>query len=257
MSKFKVFVGWDQRDHYAYRALQKSLGAHSSIDTEIIPIKEWDLRQAGLYWRGYHTDGNGQMWDDRDGNPFSTQFSFTRFCVPLMNDFANEWVMFMDADMMFRGDIKELVDLIDTHKAMMCVQHDHAPTEKTKMDNIMQTRYKRKNWSSVMLMNTEKCWNLTKYAVNNSTGSFLHQMCWLRDDEIGTLPEEWNWLDGWSSPGTKAKIVHFTRGTPDMTGEHSSYGEEWWHYLANSVHLHTKDIMEHPNWVKPPKKVAI
>ena len=35
--------------------------------------------------------------------------------------------------------------------------------------------------------------------VNSETGSFLHQFKWLKDNEIGSLDERWNWLEGWTS----------------------------------------------------------
>ena len=35
--------------------------------------------------------------------------------------------------------------------------------------------------------------------VNKETGAFLHQFKWLEDNEIGSLDERWNWLEGWTS----------------------------------------------------------
>ncbi len=223
----KVFIGWDQRDIKAFEVCTGTLLKHATVPVEIIPLKEWELRQKGLYWRAFHTDPKGQMWDDRDGKPFSTNFSFTRFCVPLIEEFRDEWVLFMDADMMWKADIAELIGLIDKEKGVMCVKHDHRPSEPSKMDGVIQTVYRRKNWSSVMLMNPSKCEGLTSYAVNNQTGNWLHSMCWIDEDLIGELPEEWNWLEGWSSPDLEPKVVHFTRGTPDMIPS-VQHAEEWW-----------------------------
>ena len=59
----KVFVGWDQRDIDAYEVCKKTLLDHASIPVEVIPIKEWEVRQQGVYWRAYHVDRDGQMWD--------------------------------------------------------------------------------------------------------------------------------------------------------------------------------------------------
>jgi hypothetical protein len=223
----KVFIGWDQRDALAYEVCKKTLEENSTVPVEIFPLKEWELRQKGAYWRTYNVDERGQMWDSRDGKPFSTNFSFTRFCVPFLEDYRDEWVLFCDADMMWRGDIAELFTLINRDKSVMCVKHDHHPVEQVKMDGMIQTRYVRKNWSSLMLMNPAKCRSLTGYAVNNQTGAWLHQMCWAKDDEIGEIPEEWNWLEGWSPPEIDPKVVHFTRGTPDMD-PNVSWSREWW-----------------------------
>lgn len=231
MSPLRCFVGWDQRDIQAFEVCKRTLEKQATIPVQIIPLKEWELRQQGVYWRAYHVDQNGQMWDDVDGKPFSTNFSFTRFCIPSLEEYRDEWVLFCDADMMWRADIAELMTLKDHSKAVMCVKHDHRPKESSKMDGVIQTVYSRKNWSSLMLMNPSKCRSLTPYAVNQQTGAWLHSMCWVHDEEIGDLPEEWNWLDGWSSPDLDPKVIHYTRGTPDMTPV-SAYATEWWEVLA-------------------------
>ena len=181
MKPLRCYVGWDQRDITAYGVCEQSLLGNSSVPLEIIPLKEWELRQQGIFWRPYRVDEKGQMWDDRDGRPFSTNFSFTRFCIPMIEDYRDEWVVFCDADMLWMADVAELFDLIEDDKAVMCVQHDHKPPENTKMDGVIQTHYLRKNWSSVMLLNPAKCQGLTRYAVNNSTGAWLHAMCWAKD----------------------------------------------------------------------------
>jgi hypothetical protein len=170
------------------------------------------------------------MWDDRDGKPFSTQFSFTRFAVPALNEYRDEWVLFMDPDMMFRGDIAALEDVERDGLAVMCVKHDHTPPESIKMDGMLQTRYLRKNWSSFMWLNTARCRGLTPYQVNNATGAQLHAFTWLPDDEIGALPKQWNFLAGYDDPAECDPLnVHFTMGTPDM--EHAPetpWDAEWW-----------------------------
>lgn len=231
----KVYIGWDQRDALAYEVCVQSLLDNASIDVEVIPILEWKLRANEIYWRSYHVcDGrsgdfaNGQMVDAVDWKNFSTNFSFTRFAVPIIEDYQDEWVMFMDADMLWRSDIAKLIGLIDKDKAIMCVQHKHEPPESVKMDNVIQSLYQRKNWSSVFLLNPSKCRNLTKYALNNQTGSWLHGMNWVDDDMIGGIPSSWNWLCGWSDPKIEPDIVHYTRGTPDMAGYGDEpYADEW------------------------------
>lgn len=225
----KVFIGYDAIDHAAYEKCVKSLCANTKMQLAVSPLKHWELRQQNYFWRSYWTDERGQRWDDRDGKPFSTDFSFTRFCVPKMENYEDEWVLFCDPDMLWRADIAELVKEIDPSKAVMCVQHDYHPPEGLKMGGLIQTRYRRKNWSSLMLMNPSRCRDLTPYNINNQSGTWLHSMAWAKDEEIGALPEGFNWLEGWSDPEIDPKIVHFTRGTPDMKGcEEVSYAAEWW-----------------------------
>lgn len=228
MSKIRVYVGWEQRDALAYEVCVHSLKAHASIPVEVIALKEWELRRHGVYWRNYSVDRSGQMWDGRDGKPFSTNFSFTRFAVPILEGEDSGWVLFCDADMLWRADLAELIALLDDEKALMCVRHDHRPDEAVKMDGVIQTAYPRKNWSSLMVFKPWRNSGLTKYRLNNSAGSWLHGMLWLKDHEIGGLPEAWNWLEGFSSPDIQPKVVHYTRGTPDMPGyEGSAYADEW------------------------------
>jgi hypothetical protein len=228
---FKIYIGWDPRDHLAYEIFVHSIQRQASIPIEIIALKDWQLRATGHYHRAFHTDGKGNRTDDRDGKPFSTDFSFTRFCVPSLRKYEPGWVMFADADMLLRADVAKLVELIDDSKALMCVKHDHQPPETEKAMG-RQTQYERKNWSSLMLLEPSRNKGLTPYAVNNSTGNFLHRLLWLQDDAIGGLPEEWNWLEGWSSPDLEPLNVHYTRGTPDQDGYRDvPYADEWWDEL--------------------------
>ena len=62
---------------------------------------------------------------------------------------------------------------------------------------------------------------LSNNIVNSETGSYLHQFKWLKDNEIGSLDERWNWLEGWTSNHNSQKpfAVHYTRGGP--------WFEEW------------------------------
>jgi hypothetical protein len=198
----------------------------------IVELHEAGLRQAGFYDRPFHWDGS-QRVDDRDGKPFSTDFSFTRFLVPALNLYRG-WALFVDADFMFRADVKELFELADPKYAAMCVHHDYRPAETVKMDGQKQELYNRKNWSSLVLWNCEHPANrfLTAKAVNFMRGSFLHGFGWLKPEQIGSVPEYWNWLEGWSDERIEPKAVHFTRGVPSMKGyENVPYADEWRHYL--------------------------
>lgn len=237
-SALKVYIGWDQRDIDAYSVCEFTMKEHSSIPLLVKPLKDWELRQKQVYWRPYHVDAGGQMWDGRDGKPFSTGFSFTRFCVPLLENYADEWVLFCDPDMLWRADVADLFDHVNPDLSVLCVKHDHVPLERTKMDGVIQTTYARKNWSSLMLMNPSRCTGLSKYATNNYSGSDLHAMVWVEDEQIGGLQEEWNWLEGWSSPEINPNVIHHTRGTPDMNPD-VAYAGEWWDALAraNGINL--------------------
>ena len=228
---FKIFVGWDARDELAYRACVSSLLKHSTIDLQIIPLKDYELRRHGFFSRNYRVESNGQMYDGIDGKPFSTQFSFTRFVIPIIEHDNDDWVLFCDADFLWRDDVMKLLALADPSKYLMCVQHDYRPPEATKFDGMKQQHYERKNWSSLMLMRPRRI-GISMEALNTATGSYLHSLSFIGNDQIGALPPEWNWLEGWSDKNISPKAVHYTRGTPDMLGS-LPYDLEWWKAVSD------------------------
>lgn len=134
--------------------------------------------------------------------------------------------------MLWRADIAELLDLAGD-APLACVKHEHRPPERSKNRGEIQTVYARKNWSSLMVLRPARCVGLTPYALNNRPRDWLHGLRWIDESEIRGLPEAWNWLEGWSDPGITPKVVHFTRGTPNLPGyEGVPYAEEWRAVLA-------------------------
>jgi lipopolysaccharide biosynthesis glycosyltransferase len=202
--QFRVYIGWDQREPEAYDVAEYSLRRHSSIPVSVTPIKLEELRKRGLYQR--ITDPLA-----------STEFTYSRFLTPALADYKG-WALFCDCDFLWLGDIAGLVEYTRTPKAVYCVQHNYTPKEATKMDGAVQTTYPRKNWSSLMLFNCEhpSVKALTPELVNRESGAYLHRMQWVADKDIGDLPVEWNWLEGWNEkPKTGTpKAVHYTRGGP-------------------------------------------
>ena len=71
---------------------------------------------------------------------------------------------------------------------------------------------------------------LTPEVVNRESGAYLHRMQWVADEDIGALPVEWNWLEGWNekpASGTP-NAVHFTRGGPWFEQwQNVDYGDLW------------------------------
>ena len=54
---------------------------------------------------------------------------------------------------------------------------------------------------------------LTPDVVNRQTGAYLHRMQWVADADIGSLPIEWNWLEGWNkSPRREHRRPCISRG---------------------------------------------
>lgn len=227
----KIHVGWDKRELDAFDTCVFSLKRRTSQPLDIEPLMLQSVRAARLYDRPTQERGT-QLWDVLSGAPMATEFAISRFLVPFLDGAQTgvQWALFMDCDMLALDDVAKLFALADPKYAVLCVQHRHEPVETHKMDGQEQTLYQRKNWSSLMLWNCAHPANrrLTLGMINTLPGRDLHRFCWLDDDEIGALPEPWNWLEGHSDPGIVPSIVHFTRGGPWMEGwEDVQYGSAW------------------------------
>ena len=218
MNKLSCFIGYDSKEDIAYRVCKYSLKKRSSLKTNIISLKLDELVAKNYYYRSI--------------DPLaSTQFTYSRFLVPALMNFKG-WALFCDCDFIFLSDVADLIKNVDESKAVYCVQHDYTPKEKHKMDGKKQTIYPRKNWSSFILFNCSHPSNkkLTVDLVNQETGAFLHQFKWLKDQEIGSLDERWNWLEGWTSNHNKKKpfAVHYTRGGPWFSEwQDVEFANEW------------------------------
>ncbi len=223
-----VFIGWDRRQVEAYNVCKFSLERRSSVPLQITPLMIQAQRHQRNFWRRQRVIDHKRL-DLEDNKPFSTDFAFTRFLVPHLMDFRG-WALFCDNDFLFLSDVENLFDLRDDRYAVQCVKHSYAPTETVKMDNQVQSVYPRKNWSSLVLWNCAHPANkgITPVEVNTKPGSWLHGFEWLQDDEIGGLPESWNWLEGHSDMGMEANAVHFTRGGPWVQAwEDCDHAEDW------------------------------
>jgi hypothetical protein len=228
-----IYVGWDSREADAYHVCDWSIGRRASAPVDIHPIYLRDLQKAGLYTRATEIR-DGRLWDVVSEAPMSTEFAVSRFFVPMLarrDGVAGPWVVFCDCDFLWLADPNEILAQADDTKAVMCVQHRHEPDERTKMDGQLQLLYARKNWSSLILFNLAHPANaaLDLDMLNTVPGRDLHRFCWLKDSEIGALPETWNWLEGWSPKGeAPPKAIHYTRGGPWMSGwEEVQYADLW------------------------------
>jgi hypothetical protein len=226
----KIFIGWDGRDALSAQKCAASIRMHASGPVHIRFLKDWELRYQGLYSRPYAVGVSGQRVDLIDMKPFSTDFSFTRFLVPHLADYADEWVLFCDPDMIFQADVFDLPH--DPAKAAFVVPHNQQPKEAQKMGGLEQTSYARKNWSSLIFMNPSRCKDLTPVEVNSKPGGWLHGFGWLDDSDIGFLDPSWNWLEGHDPLPAGGlpyiKVIHYTRGTPDLPGcERVQFAQVW------------------------------
>lgn len=226
----RAYLGWDAREAEAFHVCRYSI-KRQNPDVDVIPLRQQDLRKQKLYWREEARSRDGVLTDASDHKPFSTEFSFTRFLVPHLQN--SGWALYADSDFLFESDVAELFALRDPKYAVMVVKHDHAPPDGLKMDGVPQTKYRRKNWSSLILWNCNHDANkkLTLQDVNERPGSWLHAFEWLDESEIGSLPKEWNFLAGVDKTNREPNAIHYTLGIPalfpELSGVEMPYEDRW------------------------------
>lgn len=164
-----------------------------------------------------HTDG-------------SNAFIYSRFLVPHLMGYRG-WAIFADGDMICNADIAELWALRDESKAVMVVKHDYLTKHPVKYLGARNDDYPRKNWSSLILWNCGHPSNagLGPSYVERQSGKSLHRFEHLKDHEIGSLPMEWNWLVSEYPHNDKAKLYHYTIGTPCFIDYYDCDHAAQWH----------------------------
>jgi lipopolysaccharide biosynthesis glycosyltransferase len=207
-----IFIGYDPKESIAFHICVNSIIQNTKQPVNIIPLSSNLLNN----YKEKHNDG-------------SNEFIYNRFLVPHLMKFQG-WAIFLDGDMIVKDDISNLWNYKDETKDIMVVKHDYKTKNNVKYLNNKNENYPRKNWSSVILWNckkqSHKC--LTPKFIENTKGSILHSFSWVKDNRIGSLPLEWNWLVEEYEENNKAKLLHYTLGTPSFI-EYSncSMASEW------------------------------
>lgn len=226
-----IWIGFDPRETAAFAVCRQSINDKLTRQIPVYGLVLDELRAAGLYKRP--TERRlGKLWDDISQHTMSTEFAISRFLVPHIAE--SGWALFMDCDMLVRTNLARLFEKLDRKKAVYCVKHAHSPDNLVKMDDQVQSRYRRKNWSSFMIFNCDHKANarLTVDMVNTLPGRDLHAFCWLEDHEIGELGPEWNYLIGHTKAEVEPKVVHFTDGGPWFEAYRNvPFADEWTHVL--------------------------
>jgi lipopolysaccharide biosynthesis glycosyltransferase len=213
--KIPVYIGYDKVESGAFWTCAASIMENSSKPVEIIPLK------------------NSQLPLNRARHPKqSNDFAFTRWLVPYLQNYSG-YGIFVDCDFLFMGDIAELWYLRDPQYAVQVCKHSGETFKAGKKYlGTEQTVYDKKCWSSLMLFNCEhpNARRLTPWYIDQADGLDLHQFKWCYEEEIGSLPLEWNWLIGHYPPKPDLKAVHYTEGGPYFKDyKDCNYSAEWWH----------------------------
>ncbi len=227
-----VYIGFDASNDtqkIAHDVCARSIRKYND-KVKIISLVKSELTEKGLFFR--------------ESDPkASTEFTYTRFLVPFLNNYEGI-AIFCDSDFLYKYDIEELLQFYDETKAVMCVKHEQKSYASLKFSGRQQNDYPRKNWSSLMLFNCAhpSCKNLNLETVNKETPKYLHRMEWCKDDEIGEIPYQYNYLLGYYFTND-AKAIHYTEGGPWHNEWYNyklhkdcidkKYADEWFKYLTD------------------------
>lgn len=222
----KVFIGYDKVEPVAYHACCESLITNSTVPVSITPLYLPHLKE-------FRTPPHLAGYKPSNG------FIFSRFLVPYLCGFHGT-ALFIDGDMIVKGDVAELFDMDMTGLAVRVVKHDYKTTATRKYLGSTNQDYPRKNWSSVILFNNGFFPNrvLDPSFVSNAKGSYLHRFQWIDESQIGDLPKGWNVLADEPNQAAynDAKLIHYTLGTPcfDMYRT-CQYGDDWWRTYEDMI----------------------
>ena len=219
-----VYIGYDSSNlgqKLAYKVCQKSLLKHNK-NLKIIKLSKKELEDKKLFFR--------------EENTGSTEFTYTRFLCPLLNNYKG-WVLFCDSDFLWLCDVDEIFKKYnDKRYAVYCIKHKYdSSITKNKMDGKKQEWYPRKNWSSLMLFNCEhpSIKKLNIENVNKKTPKWLHRMGWCKNEEIGEIDKKYNYLVGYYHDNIY-KGLHYTDGGPWYKDYMDcEFSKDWLNYLSD------------------------
>lgn len=214
MTPVRLFVGLDPNELVGFHVfVQSVLGQTDPNQVEIHPI--------------CRTKGNA-----------SNAFNMHWHEVPKRAGFKGRAIFADGCDMLCRTDIRELPDLLETGCDVAVVPHEYSTKHPTKFLGHANEDYPRKNWASLIVFDCgNSVWKTLEEKAVNKPRSWLQRFEFLRDDRIGYLPKEWNWLVGEYDYNPEAKLAHFTIGLPVWKRyENCDYASEWREWFKKTIY---------------------
>ena len=129
--KLTVYIGFDSSNfgqQLAYDVCERSIRKYNK-DVKIVKLIRQKLIDENIYTR---TENSG-----------STEFTYTRFLVPYLNNYE-DFALFCDSDFLWECDVMEVLEKAISNKSVnnfsvWCVKHDYTSCNgKTKMDGKSQ-----------------------------------------------------------------------------------------------------------------------
>lgn len=219
-----IFIGYDSRHTDASNVCQNSIGQtaiHEIRKEWNIHIHHLDISKIDEYTRPYANQ--------------STEFTYSRFLAPYLSNYEG-WSIFVDDDFIFTKNPLNLLFYINNDKAVSVVKHDFSHKHNTKFKDTKDVWYPKKLWSSLMVFNNEHpdCKKLTPDVINTASGQYLHQFEWTSEDKIGSIPNKWNWCEGYDDINN----IH------DSWGLHWTRGGPWVEDMVNYNHIEGLEVYD-------------
>lgn len=221
-----IFIGYDAREHEAAAVCAFSILKRASRRTQVYMLEHQMLRRMGYFDRPWRIDENGQFTDERDGKPFSTGFSHSRFLVfRLAHDLGLKGpCMFVDCDFLFLDDVSKLLSEQQRRGDKIgVVGKTRAIKETVKMDGMEQSAYQRKLWSAMFtfMPSKELADKFDLKTVNEAAGRDLHGFLKMPKSAFWDIDPSWHFIPSLDAPQA-AKAVHYSEWSPWINPERMS-----------------------------------
>lgn len=231
----KIYIGWDSLQEDASMVCEYSIHKHAKYDIDIKHLKLEELEDQNLYWR--------------ETASASTEFSYSRFLVPYLQDY-NGWAIFVDSDFVFLRDIHEIYEQLkytpnaDDYSCFVVKHADYIPKQEVKFYGKKQEALPMKNWTSFILFNCEHpdVKRLNPLTINNHSPRWLHRFEWTRPERVGMLDVRWNWLVGEYGICDDPWALHYTNGGPFNNEWGQDYEDVWLQYFKEHTGLDYKKL---------------
>lgn len=246
------FMGYDAREHEAACVTAFSILRRSNHRVRIYALEHMELRRLGLFDRPWHITEKGQFTDDRDGRPFSTTFSHSRFLAFYL---ANELkctgpCAFLDCDFLFLNDPSKLMDSQSDKSGLIGVVNRDRKVEEgsLKMDGMVQQNYHRKLWSAFFTFSPSPY--LSEWfrpdVVNIATGRDLHGFMGTPDAGFWEIDPGWHHIPSLDDPEpAMPSAVHFSEFSPWLNPEKYHTAPELFDLWEDEAHSWRRHFSVH------------
>jgi hypothetical protein len=187
----RVYVGVQERELVAAKVLEFTIHQHASQAVQVV-----------------HLPTVGRTPVDR-ANRQRTPFSFSRFLIPELNDYAGR-ALYVDSDMQVFDDIARLWDIPFEGAKVMCTNQTFVPEQWRDNPDFHPGRQ-----MSVMMLDCENLpWKIDDILDGLDEGRYTYQdlmfrMCLVEPEQVqDRLPEGWNHLEHFIEGETK--LLHYT-----------------------------------------------